>query len=91
MTRSEFERDAAGCAAVRARVYEFLDGELAAGDRHRIDAHLSACPPCAGHFAFERSFLAVLERRVPLDQAPPELRERIRAALAFREGVRRPK
>jgi mycothiol system anti-sigma-R factor len=77
------------CAGVRAKVYEFLDEELAPPDRRRVDAHLAACPPCAGHFAYERAFLAVVERRATIDEAPAELRERIRAALAMREEARR--
>ena len=88
MTRSGSGEHAERCASIRQRVYEFLDDELPADDRQRIDAHLSACPPCARRFAFERVFLAVVQRRVSIDEAPPELRERIRAAIC-REGTRR--
>jgi mycothiol system anti-sigma-R factor len=89
MTRPESEDYMARCAGVRARVYEFLDAELAASDRERVDAHLSACPPCAGFFAHERAFLEVIERRRAVEEAPAELRDRIRAALTQREETRR--
>ncbi len=73
------------CAEVRRRVFEFLDDELDPGQSALIVEHLRVCRPCDGFFVFERSFLAVLRRRVPIDQAPPELRDRIRAALADRK------
>ena len=90
MTMAGSERGPVACAGVCERVYEFLDEELSPSERERIAGHLSACPPCARHFAFERAFLAVLHRRVTIDQAPAELRERIRTALASgSEGTRR--
>ena len=89
MMRSESQDHMAGCAHIRARVYEFLDAELAASARERIDAHLRACPPCAGFFAHERAFLELIERRGKIDEAPGDLRDRVRAALAKREEMRR--
>ena len=85
MQRSGPEGTATPCVEVRRVVFEFLDGELPPPQVQRIEAHLILCTPCAGFFAFERTFLAVLRRRVPIDQAPVELRERIRAALADRK------
>jgi mycothiol system anti-sigma-R factor len=82
MTMAGSEGPPVQCATVCERVYEFLDEELSPAERERIAGHLSSCPPCAGHFAFERAFLAVLHRRVTIDQAPAELRDRIRATLA---------
>jgi mycothiol system anti-sigma-R factor len=73
------------CLEVRRLVFEFLDDELAKPKAASVAEHLSLCPPCRGFFAFERTFLAVLHRRVSIDQAPPELRDRIRAALADRK------
>lgn len=85
MLRSGSEGPAAPCVEVRRLVFEFLDEELPSNQSQLIVEHLVLCPPCAGFFAFERTFLAVLRRRVPIDQAPVELRERIRAALADRK------
>jgi mycothiol system anti-sigma-R factor len=72
---------------VRRLVFEYLDDELVPPQVTLIAHHLTLCPPCAGYFAFERTFLAVLRRRVPIDQAPSEFRDRIRAALADRKGA----
>lgn len=66
-------------------MFEFLDDELAPPQVALIVEHLILCGPCTGYVAFERTFLAVLRRRVPIDQAPAELRDRIRAALADRK------
>ena len=76
------------CAAVRKVVYEFLDDELPAHDVAPVTRHLDACPPCAGFFTFERAYLLVVKRRTTIESAPPELRERLRAALASRERSR---
>jgi mycothiol system anti-sigma-R factor len=85
MQRAGSEEAASRCAEIRRVVFEFLDRELAAPQAERVAEHLRLCGPCEGYYAFERTFLAVLRRRVPLDQAPEELRDRIRAALADRK------
>ena len=85
MHTSGSEAAAVPCTEVRRLVFEFLDDELPAPQATLIVEHLGLCPPCAGFFTFERTFLAVLRRRVPIDQAPEDLRERIRAALADRK------
>ena len=89
MTRSESENYRGSCAGIREQVFEFLDAELVSPARERIEAHLSACPRCAGFFAHQRAFLEVIERRGTIDQAPAELRDRIRAVLARRAEMRR--
>ena len=88
MDRSETAMHAPDCAEVRKLVYEFLDQELPPDEVGRIAKHLAACSPCAGVYTFERAYLLVLKRRTTIESAPPELRERIRAALASRERSR---
>ena len=85
MHRSGQESTSSPCAEIRRLVFEFLDDELAAPQSTSVVDHLERCPPCKGYFAFERTFLAVVRRCVPIDQAPAELRDRIRAALADRK------
>ena len=85
MQRSGFEGAAVPCVEVRRLVFEFLDDELAPPQATLITEHLTVCGPCAGYFTFERTFLAVLRHRVPIDEAPAELRDRIRTALADRK------
>ena len=85
MQRSEPEGANAACVAVRNLVFEFIDRELESEQAAGVEKHLSACSPCAGFYAFERTFLGVLRRRVAIEQAPAELRERLRIALADRK------
>ncbi len=73
------------CVETRRVVFEFLDDELGEPQVVKIVEHLERCPPCKGFFAFERTFLSVVRRRVSVDEAPPELRERIQKALADRK------
>ena len=90
MHRPESEGTIAPCVEVRRLVFEYLDDELGPAQVTLIAHHLTLCGPCAGFFAFERTFLAVLRRRVPIDEAPAELRDRIRAALADRKRANPP-
>lgn len=89
MSRSGSEDHAAACGAIRKIIYEFLDAELSARESARVEAHIAICHLCAGHVAFERAFLAVVRRRATVDQSPPDLSDRIRAALARMEDQRR--
>ena len=85
MHQSGQESTPSPCAEIRRLVFEFLDDELGPPQSANVADHLERCPPCNGYFTFERTFLAVVQRRVPIDQAPAELRDRIRAALADRK------
>lgn len=85
MQRPEPEGANASCVAVRNLVFEFLDMELEPEQVAGVETHLAACSPCAGFYAFERTFLGVLRRRVSIEHAPAELRERLRVALADRK------
>lgn len=60
------------CDAVREALQGHLDGELAAAERQRVEAHLAACPACralAG--GYRRLFAALGEPPIP--DAPPAL------------------
>ena len=85
MQPSESDEALRRCIEARSLVFEFLDDELMPAQVAIVVEHLAACNSCAGFFAFERTFLGVLRRRVPIDEAPPDLRERLRAALADRK------
>lgn len=63
----------------------YLDGELDAGERALVDAHLSACPACAqelGELRFAKARLAAAPRRV----MPPDLIAAIEARVESRWG-----
>ena len=84
MQRSGSGGAAIPCVEVRRLAFEFVDDELGPAQAQLIVEHLTLCGPCDRAVAFERTFLAVLRQRVHIDQAPAELRDRIRAALADR-------
>lgn len=69
------------CDELIAQLWDFLDGELSAQRQHAFEAHLAGCIHCAGHVAFERSFLKAiaLGREDALDAE--RLTARVRQAL----------
>lgn len=75
MTRSSVDvRDEVpvfDCEQTVRRLWDYLDGELAAVDLAGVDAHLAACSKCPPHFEFERRFLAVV-RDVRFTVSAPE-------------------
>ncbi len=80
MTHSSFE----------AQVDAYLDGELAAVDARELEAHLAQCPECTRFRDGRLALRAAIATHVPTFQAPPALRERIRAAAQGRgRGSRR--
>ncbi len=88
MKEQRSDRGETSCAAIRKLAYEFLDEELPGPESTRVAEHLSVCSPCAGHYAFERAFLAAIQRGCSIEEAPPELRARLRAALDEQKKTR---
>ena len=77
------------CDEVLARVYEFIDGELADGEkRHAIKHHLDECGPCLAEFGLEEQVKAIVKRSCS-DPAPAELRAKVlRHIAAARDELR---
>jgi len=77
------DREVAGirCAEVLERLSDYVDGELAAAERARVDAHLAGCDWCE---RFGQAFGATVGR-IRADQAtdsvPAALQARLAAAL----------
>jgi mycothiol system anti-sigma-R factor len=71
------------CSEVTDRLWEYLDGELAAKEAAAVDRHLSTCSFCRPHYCCDRTFLVLIVRslRRPCP-APPKLHAAIRALLA---------
>lgn len=65
------------CALALARLYEFLDHELAEADADAIRAHLDACEPCFDHFEAEEHVRALVKRCCTGSRAPDGLRVRV--------------
>ena len=76
------------CDAVVERSYEFLDGELPADACTLIRDHLAGCTSCRNAVQADRAFLSCLERRIRIEPAPAELRERIAESLDDEPGLR---
>lgn len=72
--------DTAECRELFARLSAYLDGELSAEERRRIEEHLCDCPPCV-------EFIASLRRTVDLCRgfdpgaAPPALAPELKQQL----------
>jgi anti-sigma factor (TIGR02949 family) len=76
--------EAASCRDTMDRLWEFIDRELQAGDRQRLEAHLAACQHCFPQYDFQRAYRAFVASCCRHD-APPELRRRIFMALLEEE------
>jgi hypothetical protein len=70
---------------VRQRLGEYLEGELALGQRALVDAHLDACPPCAAELRALRHTIGLL-RELPGPELPAHLAERVVARVRDGEG-----
>lgn len=68
------------CDETKARVYNYLDGEIGFYRRWKIRRHLRKCPPCTDGFAFE-SKLKQKIRDDCVDDVPEELYGRLSAFL----------
>jgi mycothiol system anti-sigma-R factor len=70
-----------GCDEAVHQLYDFLDGELTLERRAKIAAHLDNCAPCGSAAHFEEELRQVIHDGCH-DRVPPELIERVAAALA---------
>ena len=64
------------CVEVLARVYTYIDGELATADCASIAHHLEECGPCLREFGIEEEVKAVVKRSCT-DPAPIELKAKV--------------
>lgn len=73
------------CAEVTRRLWEYLDGELAAKEAADVGRHLAGCPHCRPHYCCDRAFLVVVVRSLTRPSlAPRGLRTAILARLELR-------
>ncbi len=68
------------CREVLAKLFLYLDGEVAGLTCAEIEAHFEYCVGCAKRLGFERELKQLLAQRCG-GSAPSELLERIRAVL----------
>lgn len=68
--------DGLSCDEVMARLWEFLDGELAPETDATVREHLEQCSRCYPQYDFQRAYAELL-RRVAQRMDPPGLRRRV--------------
>jgi len=73
--------DEADCGQILNEVYLYLDLECSDDRRTLIKTHLDECSPCLREFGIEQEVKALVARCCGTDQAPLELRDRLRAKL----------
>ncbi len=77
------------CARARARLSEWLDGELEPTTAREVHSHLSACPACARHLEELRRACALLAE-LPRLASPEPVAARVLDRLEIEGGSRRP-
>ncbi len=68
------------CRELSDLLVDFVSGELPPEHQDRVEKHLKACPPCVAYFESYQTTIK-LTRKLPCDPLPPQLVERLRAAL----------
>lgn len=67
------------CEEVLARLWEYLDEELAPEEVESVKQHLSGCPLCHPAYRCDRALLELLARQHSHSEAPAGLLLRVRA------------
>jgi mycothiol system anti-sigma-R factor len=65
------------CAAVRAEVWIFLDGECTKETHDMLCEHLGACPGCLRYYLLEARIKKLIATKCRGDKAPERLRRRL--------------
>ena len=72
------------CGDVYGNIFPYLDRELSAEERADVERHISACPGCEDHFAFDGTVLRFVRQRAPRPLMPSALQERLLAPFRGR-------
>lgn len=80
MSEQQFPTEA-DCAEVLADVYLFLDHECDQDRRALVQRHLDECGSCLARYGIEQQIKQLLHRKCGGDQAPDELRSRLKASI----------
>lgn len=80
------ETDEISCREAVERLYEYLDGELAAEEAEEVRCHVERCKRCYPMFNWEQLFLDVIRESCDRPEGSPRLRRKVEAALARADG-----
>jgi anti-sigma factor RsiW len=69
------------CEEAEVLLHALIDGELDAGHARDVEAHIAGCPRCAAALSDYREMSKAMASADVRYTAPPELRQRIEAAL----------
>lgn len=69
------------CEEVLAAVYEYIDGEVDAQRRSRIEQHLAECGSCLEEYGLDELIKQLVHRSCGSDPVPAHLRERVLATI----------
>lgn len=69
------------CRETVARLDDYLDRELSPREQTLVARHLKICHRCAREFRFESDLLQQIQEKTVRVEIPPDLKERIFAAL----------
>jgi len=69
------------CEETLEKLWQYLDRELDRDAAGKLERHLQECRECFSRAEFERRLQALVRRSCTGEQAPPELRERLRRLL----------
>jgi hypothetical protein len=77
------------CESIDTLAMAYLDDELAAEERHELEAHLCECAECRTHVDTERSEHELVRKALTAPAAPDMLRARLVRALDAEDKVQR--
>lgn len=66
------------CKEAERWLHRYLDRELTGEETAEVQKHLSMCDNCRARFRFEEGLRRLVKRAASREEAPAELRERIR-------------
>ncbi len=77
------------CESIDTLAMAYLDDELAAEERHELEAHLTECASCRTHVDGERADLDLLRKALAAPAAPDLLRAKVARALDAEDRTQR--
>jgi mycothiol system anti-sigma-R factor len=69
------------CSEAVNQLWQYLGGELPAGDRAKVDEHLAACLRCCGEAEFAQELRGFIASHGQDDAIPDAVRQRLLATL----------